>query len=83
MLFTKSFTELKDINSLGSIEKRVEKYNDMGNVDCTVYYPDDKLYDIELSSKKSWFGAKIAMMKYFINSKTKKDIEQKYNLICN
>ena len=81
MLFTKSFTELKDINSLGSIEERVEKYDDMGNVDCTVYYPDDKLYDIELASKKSWFGEKIAMMKYFINSKSKKDIEQKYNLI--
>ena len=26
MLFTKSFTELKDINSLGSIENRVEKF---------------------------------------------------------
>ena len=81
MLFTKSFTELKDINSLGSIEERVEKYDDMGNVDCTVYYPDDKMYDIELASKKSWIGEKIAMMKYFINSKSKKDIEQKYNLI--
>ena len=55
----------------------MEKYDDMGNVDCTVYYPDDKLYDIELASKKSWFGEKIAMMKYFINSKSKKDIEQK------
>ena len=55
----------------------------MGYVDCTVYYPDDKLYDIELASKKSWFGAKIAMMKYFINSKSKEDLEQKYNLISN
>ena len=83
MLFTKSFTELKDINSLGSIENRVEKYDDVGNVDCTIYYPDDKLYDIELASKKSWLGTKIAMMKYFINSKSKKEIEQKYNLINN
>ena len=83
MLFTKPFTEIKDINSLGSIENRVEKYDDVGNVDCTVHYPDDKLYNIELSSKKSWFGTKIEMMKYFINSKSKKDIEQKYNLISN
>ena len=52
MLFTKSFTELKDINFLGSIENRVEKYDDMGNVDCTVYYPDEKLYDIELARKE-------------------------------
>ena len=81
MLFTKSFTEIKDINSLGLIENRVEKYDDMGNVDCSVHYPDKKLYDIELSSKKSWFGAKIAMFKYFINSKSKKNIELKYNLI--
>ena len=80
MLFTKSFTELKEINFLGSIENRVEKYDDVGNVDCTVHYPDDKLYNIELSTKKSWFRTKIAMMKYFINSKSKKDIEQKYNL---
>ena len=83
MLFTKSFTELKEINFLGSIENRVEKYDDLGNIDCTVHYPDDKLYNIELSTKKSWFGTKIAMMKYFINSKSKKDIEQKYNLIGN
>ena len=83
MLFTKSFTELKEINFLGSIENRVEKYDDVGNIDCTVHYPDDKLYNIELSTKKSWFGTKIAMMKYFINSKSKKDIEQKYNLIGN
>ena len=55
----------------------------MGNIDCTVFYPDHNLYNIELSSKKSWFGAKVAMMKYFINSKSKKDIEQKYNLISN
>ena len=83
MLFTKSFTELKEVNFLGSIENRVEKYDDVGNVDCTVHYPDDKMYNIELSTKKSWFGTKIAMMKYFINSKSKKDIEQKYNLIAN
>ena len=83
MLFTKSFTELKEINFLGSIENRVEKYDDVGSVNCTVHYPDDKLYNIELSTKKSWFGTKIAMMKYFINSKSKKDIEQKYNLIGN
>ena len=83
MLFTKSFTEIKDINSLGSIENRVEKYDDMGNVDCTVHYPDEKLYDIELSSKKSWFETKFAMFKYFIKSKSKKDLEQKYKLISN
>ena len=83
MLFTKSFTELKEVNFLGSIENRVEKYDDVGNVDCTVHYPDDKLYNIELSTKKSWFGTKIAMMKYFFNSKSKKDIEHKYNLIGN
>ena len=83
MLFTKSFTELKEINFLGSIENRVEKYDDVGNVDFSVHYPDDKLYNIELSTKKSWFATKIAMMKYFINSKSKKDIEQKYNLIGN
>ena len=83
MLFTKPFTEIKEINSLGLIENRVEKYDDMGNVDCTVHYPDEKLYDIELSSKKSWFGTKLAMFKYFINSKSKKDIELKYNLISN
>ena len=81
MLFTKSFTELKEINFLGSIENRIEKYDDIGNVDCTVHYPDNKLYNIELSTKKSWFGTKIAMMKYFINSKSKRDLEQKYNLI--
>ena len=81
MLFTKSFTELKEINFLGSIENRVEKYDDVGNVDCTIHYPDDKLYNIELSTKKSWFRTKIAMLKYYINSKSKKDIEQKYNLI--
>tara|TARA_B100001121_G_C18674067_1_gene615366 strand:- start:513 stop:1253 length:741 start_codon:yes stop_codon:yes gene_type:complete len=83
MLFTKSFTDIKDINSLGSIENRVEKYDDMGNVDCTVHYPDEKLYDIELSSKKSWFETKFAMFKYFINSKSKRDLEQKYKLISN
>ena len=83
MLFTKSFTDLKEINFLGSIENRMEKYDDVGNVNCTVYYPDDKLYNIELSTKKSWFGTKIAMMKYFFNSKSKKDIEHKYNLIGN
>ncbi len=83
MLFTRSFTELKDLKSLGSIENRVEKYDDMGNINCTVFYPDDNLYNIELSSKKSWFGAKVAMMKYFINSKSKKDLEERYNLISN
>ena len=83
MLFTKPFTEIKDINSLGSIENRVEKYDDMGSVDCIVHYPDKKLYDIEISSKKSWLGTKIAMLKYFINSKSKKDLELKYDIVPN
>ena len=81
MLFTKSFTELREINFF--IENKVEKYDDVGDVDCTVHYPADKLYNIKLSTKKSWFGTKIAMMKYFINLKSKKDIEQKYSLIDN
>ena len=81
MLFTKSFTEIKDLNTLGLVEERKEKYDDIGKVDCTVFYPDKELYNIELAKKKSWFGTMYSMFKYFINSKSKKDIELKYNII--
>ena len=81
MLFTKSFSEIKNLNSLGSIEERKEKYDGLGSVDCSVFYPDKELYNIEISKKKSWFGAMYSMFKYFFNLKSKKDIELKYNLI--
>jgi len=81
MLFTRPFTEFKSINSLGSVEDREEKYDDIGQVDCTVFYPDRELYNIEISKKKSWFGNVYSMFKYFSNLKSKKDIELKYNLI--
>ena len=80
MLFTRPFTEIKNIESLGLIENRVEKYDDMGSVDCTVFYPDKDQFDLEISNKKSWLGTKYSMLKYFIKSKSKKDIEIKYNL---
>ena len=32
MLFTKSFSEIKNLNSLGSIEERKEKYDGLGSV---------------------------------------------------
>jgi len=81
MLFTKSFSEIKNLNSLGSIEERKEKYDGLGSVDCSVFYPDKKLYNIEISKKKSWFGKMYSTFKYFFNLKSKKDIELKYNLI--
>ena len=56
-------------------------YDDIGKVDCTVFYPDKELYNIELAKNKSWFGTMYSMFKYFIISKLKKDIELKYNLI--
>ncbi len=80
MLFTKPFTEIKNLNSLGLVENRSEKYDDLGLVDCTVFYPDKEQYDLEIANKKSWFGTMYAMFKYFIKSKSKKDIELKYNL---
>ena len=45
MLFTKSFTELKDINFLGQL-----KIGYKCDVQCGLYsvLPDDKLYDILL-----------------------------------
>jgi len=81
MLFTKSFSEIKNLNSLGSIEERKEKYDGLGSVDCSVFYPDKELYNIEISKKKSWFGTMYSMFKYFFHLKSKKDIELKYNLI--
>ncbi len=81
MLFTKSFSQIKNLNALGSIEERKEKYNDLGLVDCSVFYPDPKLYQLEVAKKKSWFRNNFALLKYFIKSKSKKKIEKKYNLI--
>ena len=56
MLFTKRFTEIKSINSLGQVENRVEKYDDVGKVDCSIFYPDKDLYSLELAKKKSMLG---------------------------
>ena len=81
MLFTKSFSEIKSLNSLGSIEERQEKYDGLGSVDCSVFYPNPELYQLEISKKKSWFRNILSLIKYFSNSKSKKDIEKKYNLI--
>ena len=81
MLFTKRFTEIKSINSLGQVEDRVEKYDDVGKVDCSIFYPDKDLYSLELAKKKSMLGTLYSIIKYFIKSKSKKDIELKYNLI--
>ena len=81
MLFTKPFTEIKNIDSLGNVEDRVEKYDDIGQVDCSIFYPDKELYDLELAKKKSMVGTLFSMMKYFIRSKSKKDLELKYNII--
>tara|TARA_B100001250_G_C19128327_1_gene498405 strand:- start:106 stop:387 length:282 start_codon:yes stop_codon:yes gene_type:complete len=81
MLFTKSFSEIKNLNTLGSIEERKEKYNDLGSIDCSVFYPDSKLYQLEVAKKKSWFRNNFALLKYFIKFKSKKKIEKKYNLI--
>ena len=81
MLFTKPFSEIKNLDSLGFIEDRTENYNDIGQVDCKVFYPDESLYNIELLTKKSWLGTMYSMFKYFYKSKSKKDIELKYNLI--
>tara|TARA_B100000427_G_scaffold320132_1_gene319158 strand:- start:574 stop:855 length:282 start_codon:yes stop_codon:yes gene_type:complete len=81
MLFTKAFSQIRDISSLGSIEERKEKYDGIGVVDCSVFYPDPELYNLETSKKQSWFGNKIALLKYFIKSKSKRKIEKKYNLI--
>ena len=82
MLFTKRFTEIKNVNSLGQIEDRVEKYDDVGNIDCSIFYPDKDLYNIELARKKSMLGTLYSIIKYFIfTKKSKKKIELKYNLI--
>ena len=81
MLFTKTFSEIKNLDSLGFVEDRKENYDDIGQVDCKVFYPDESLYNIELLTKKSWLGTMYSMFKYFYKSKSKKDIELKYNLI--
>ena len=80
MLFTKPFTEIKRLDSLGSIEDRKENYDDIGQVDCKVFYPDKELYNMEISKKKSWIGTMYSMFKYFYHSKSKKGIELKYNI---
>ena len=81
MLFTKSFSEIMDLNPLGTIEERIEKYDGLGSVDCSVFYPDPELYQLETSKKKSWLGDTFRMMKYFMRSKSKSELEKKYNLI--
>ena len=81
MLFTKSFAEIKNLKSLGSIQERKEKYDGLGSVDCSVFYPTPELYQLEISKKKSLFRNSFALFKYFINSKSKRNIEKKYNLI--
>ena len=58
-----------------------EKYGGIGSVDCSVFYPNPDLYQLEIAKKKSWFGNNFALLKYFIQSKTKRKIEEKYNLI--
>ena len=74
------FTEIKSLDSLGSIEDRKEHYDDIGQVDCKVFYPDKELYNMEISKKKSWIGTMYSMFKYFYHSKSKKGIELKYNI---
>ena len=81
MLFTKSFSEIRDLNPLGTIEERKEKYDGLGSVDCSVFYPDPELYQLETSKKRSWFGDAFATMKYFMRSKSKSELEKKYNLM--
>ncbi len=81
MLFTKSFSEIMDLNLLGTIEERIEKYDGLGSVDCSVFYPDPELYQLETSKKRSWFGDAFATMKYFMRSKSKSELEKKYNLM--
>ena len=36
-----------DLNLLGTIEERIEKYDGLGSVDCSVFYPDPELYQLE------------------------------------
>lgn len=81
ILFTKPFTEIKSLDSLGLVEDRMENYKDIGQVDCKVFYPDENLYNIEISKEKTWLASIFSMFKYFYKSKSKKDIELKYNLI--
>ena len=81
MLFTESFLKIKNLNFLGDIEKRKEQYDGLGSIDCSVFYPNPELYQLEISKKKSFFRNSFALFKYFINSKSKRDIEKKYNLI--
>ena len=75
------FLKIKNLNFLGDIEKREEQYDGLGSIDCSVFYPNPELYQLEISKKKSWIGNILSLIKYFSNSKSKKDIEKKYNLI--
>ena len=81
MLFTESFSKIKNLKFLGDIEERKEKYDGLGSIDCSVFYPNPELYKLEMLKKKSWIGNILSLIKYFSNSKSKKDIEKKYNLI--
>ena len=80
MLFTKPFSTIMDLIPLGSIEERIEKYDGLGSVDCSVFYPDPELYQLETSKKRSWFGDAVATMKYFMRSKSKSKLEKKYSI---
>ena len=81
MLFTESFSKIKNLKFLGDIEERKEKYDGLGSIDCSVFYPNPELYKLEMLKKRSWIGNILSLIKYFNNSKSKKDIEKKYNLI--
>ena len=81
MLFTESFSKIKNLKFLGDIEERKEKYDGLGSIDCSVFYPNPELYKLEMLKKRSLIGNILSLIKYFSNSKSKKDIEKKYNLI--
>tara|TARA_B100001250_G_C19548202_1_gene677808 strand:+ start:266 stop:571 length:306 start_codon:yes stop_codon:yes gene_type:complete len=81
MLFTESFSKIQSLNNLSNIEQRKEKCDGLGSIDCSVFYPDPNLYELEVAKKKSWLGNNWALLKYFIQSKSKKNIEKKYNLM--
>ena len=81
MLFTKPFLQFKNLDTLGSIENRKEKYDGLGSVDCSVFYPDPQLYKLETAKQQSWFSNTFSLVKYFMQSKSKNNLEKKYNLI--
>ena len=45
------------------------------------FFQVDFNYQLEIAKKKSWFGTTLALVKYFMKSKSKKNIEKKYQLI--